>query len=188
MNAFLRRVVAQRELEQEAAIIATSPEQLLRWCRICGAHVRSVDGEHKKNAVVPVCLKCGGSNVAKRIEQEDREAVARASRFAQLLSLAGLKHQPQPQESTMADRNCSKCGKKLHWKNKGGECPDCRPAAPAAGGGQGSSRAKSDVVKRFKVVASALGVDPDNLIAEFCEGWLERVRTSANFGNSSSDA
>lgn len=44
-------------------------------------------------------------------------------------------------------------------------------------------KARSDVVKRFKVVATAVGVDPDKLIAEFCEGWLERIRTSANFGS-----
>lgn len=51
------------------------------------------------------------------------------------------------------------------------------------GGGQApvrSPKPKADALKRFKLVASALGVNPDALIAEFCEGWL--VRSSASFG------
>lgn len=39
---------------------------------------------------------------------------------------------------------------------------------------------KESPVKRFHVVARALGVDPDAVLGEFCTAWLERVRSAAS--------
>ncbi len=184
MNEFLRRVAQQRFLEQEAAIIATPPAALIGRCRVCGGHVRLPDrGYTIARSRVPVCTKCGGSAVAERLEAEDREAAFRAARTAQFLSLAGFN--PQPQEQQMA--KCATCEKPLFGKPVGDppRCKACRD--PEAGGGATTvprkGKATKDVLKRFKIVATALDQDPDDLIGAFCEGWLERVRSSANFGN-----
>lgn len=181
MDAFLRRVVEQRELEQEAGILSTPVEALIRRCRLCGDRIGGDSARAGR-----VCTKCGGTKVHARLEREDAVRKARRLRLAGLVALAGFK--PQPLESLMADRNCVKCGKKLHHRNSGDACLGCRDDD---GGGQDAparkARAKPDVIKRFRVVAAALDCDPDDLIAAFCEGWLARVKSSANF-SSESDA
>lgn len=183
MDAFLRRVIAQRELEQESAILATPLETFVRRCRLCG---RRIGGDSEW--ACRVCTECGGLKVHERLEREDLAAAARAARLQQLVRLAGF--QPQPQEHLMSDRKCTKCEKPLRSNNQHDTCHACRLGGPisvdADGGGQPvprKAKAQGDVVKRFKVVATALGVDPDKLIGEFCEGWLARVRSSADFGN-----
>jgi hypothetical protein len=181
VDAFLRRVVELRFLEQEEAIIATPLETFVRRCRVCGRRIGGDTGFECR-----VCTQCGGAKMHARLAKQDELEAAKRRRFGQLLQLAGFKSQTQ--EPLMSDRNCTKCGKNLRSNNQGDDCWACRKAAPTDGGpvesGPASRKPKPGVVKRFKVVASALGVDPDNLISEFCEGWLERVRSSANFGSS----
>jgi hypothetical protein len=181
VDAFLRRVVAQRELEQEAEICAVPPEEIIRRCRVCK---RIVKGDSLR---ITVCAECGGRKKQELLVELDALAIVRAQRREWLLRCAGFK--PVAPGELMSDRNCAKCGKKLRANNTGADCWSCRTngtgeaqsaSSPVPGPGR---RAKSDAQKRFKVVATALGVDPDKLIAEFCEGWLERVRGSANFGN-----
>jgi hypothetical protein len=39
---------------------------------------------------------------------------------------------------------------------------------------------KTDAVKRFRVVAEAMGYEPDELLAKYCEGWLAAVKESVD--------
>lgn len=119
MDAFLRRVFEQRLLEQEADIVAISPEQLVRRCRVCN---RQMGGDSISKG--RVCLQCGGLKLDLVLKRRD-----------ELLRLAGLRPLTRTTGAVMPDRNCSKCGTKLHWKNKGDECPACRPGAEESGGG-----------------------------------------------------
>ena len=183
MDAFLRRVVELRELEQEVAILAVPVESFLRNCRVCGRHI---SGDSSKPC--RVCVQCGGARVDARLKDEDNALAARAAHRAELLRLAGF--HPQQQERLMSDRKCKKCEKPLRSNNQHDTCHACRLSGAVEPTGdeappstERKPKAKRDALKRFKVVASALGVDPDALIAAFCEGWLDRVKSSANFGN-----
>lgn len=186
MDAFLRRVMEQRELEQEVAIIATPLDTFVRRCRLCGRRISGDTGFE-----IRVCLQCGGKRMHFKLLKQDALAFAHQRHRDELLRCAGFQPQPLTQEPAMSDRKCTNCSKQLRSNNQHETCSECRKTGAATaegdGGGQTASRpptrkAKTDAQKRFKVVASALGVDPDNLIAEFCEGWLARIRTSANFG------
>lgn len=90
---------------------------------------------------------------------------------------------------------CSKgCGKKLGPNNHSGICTPCQTSGTHAhGAADGSPRVKraspgsrmggGNTRKNFKVVANALGFDPDGLIDTFCEGWLAKVRGSVHLGD-----
>lgn len=86
---------------------------------------------------------------------------------------------------------CPYCGKKLRSDNKRGACSDClasgrgRDEAPSVDLGDGPPKKRSkasDVVKRFRVVAEALGFDADQLLEEYCAGWLENIKQKATEG------
>lgn len=88
-------------------------------------------------------------------------------------------------------KTCSRegCGKKLRPRNKKGVCssgclsPDAPRSLRAKGTGQpGPAQAASlpssnpQSLVRFRVVAEALGKDPDALLEEFAQGWLDELR------------
>lgn len=97
MDAFLRRVIAQRELEQEEAILAFSltPSD----CRGCGERMNLSD--HLRH----YCTSCGGS-----------KADAKYKRRQRLVTLT-LEATP------MAD--CSVCAKPLRADNRRGAHASC---------------------------------------------------------------
>ncbi len=171
MDSFLRRVVAERELEQEAAIIATPVESLIPSdCRICGGPINMMDG-----APLTVCSKCGGRKKQRRLEAQEQEQAAAVSRRRALLSFAGIRIR---EREIMAD--CPKCSKPLRSNNTRGVCTNCYNEGHRADGSeappsgdQKKKRPAKDVVKKFMVVAAALDLDPEQMISDFCLGWLE---------------
>lgn len=79
-------------------------------------------------------------------------------------------------------KTCSRpgCGKQLRERNQSGLCTSgCRsPEAPSyvrEGGGSTEATASDDVMKRFRVVAKALGKDPDAILRDAAEEWLAAV-------------
>lgn len=89
-------------------------------------------------------------------------------------------------------KTCSRpgCGKQLRERNQSGLCTSgCRsPEAPSyvrEGGGSTEATASEarprkvgggdDVMKRFRVVAKALGKDPDAILRDAAEEWLAAV-------------
>lgn len=115
MDAFLRRVVAQREVEQEETILKLKPATLTRWCRVCGERVRLFDdGAGHHSFPVAVCSRCGGTSRAKVLHRADERAAAQA------------RHLVAPQETMTAEtKTCLHCGKKLRRSNTRGVCPAC---------------------------------------------------------------
>lgn len=75
----------------------------------------------------------------------------------------------------MADKFCSRsgCTKKLRSNNTTGMCATgCESSE--SGGGKKAKRS-SDVMRRFKLVARALGKNPDEVLEEAAQGWLNAV-------------
>ena len=92
-------------------------------------------------------------------------------------------------------KHCSRsgCGKKLRSSNTKGTCGSgcLSPEAPAYQRAksveassepikrvkrQAPAESSSEGLERFRVVATALGKDPDELIAAFAESWLGALR------------
>ena len=94
-------------------------------------------------------------------------------------------------------RHCPYCSKKLRTNNTKGICGVCQargrtlenaPATPdvslydvkapseSAGRPKPAARAKSDALKRFRVVAEALDEDADALLEAFAESWLAQLK------------
>lgn len=83
-------------------------------------------------------------------------------------------------------KTCSRpgCEKKLRRTNTHGVCrtgchsPDAPEAARVVGKAKPtkSSAPSTDALKNFRVVATALGLDPEALLAEFAESWLKALR------------
>jgi len=83
-------------------------------------------------------------------------------------------------------RLCSQCNAvPLHTNNKSGICTKCQKSSYAA---QQTARAAGEpaaanpnraVLKKFHLVADALGFDGQQLITDFCEGWLENIKRTA---------
>lgn len=108
-----------------------------------------------------------------------------------LLSLAGITPKEKSMEAELSERFCptSGCGKRLRSDNTKGMCSRCqagRKLAPVdgtdeqlAGERKGGPRKKSDTMKRFRLVAEAVGDDPDALLEEFADGYLERIKSAA---------
>lgn len=86
--------------------------------------------------------------------------------------------------STETQRSCGRpgCNKKLRTSNTSGVCwSGClSPDAPASIRADSSSSAsgsapRSDVMRRFKVVATALGKDPNAILEEAAKEWLSAL-------------
>lgn len=98
-----------------------------------------------------------------------------------------------------AEKKCSKCGWKLRADNTKGICGTAsackrrvdsgwKPADDDAGDDvldrtslpKTPPKTKSDALKRFRAVAEAMGHDPDELLAQYCEGWLLAVKEAVD--------
>lgn len=82
----------------------------------------------------------------------------------------------------------SGCGRSLRRNNKSGYCPDHKYQWQREGGESPRSKPQKknapaevngDVRERFEQLAKGLGKDPEQLINEFCEGWVANVAEAA---------
>jgi hypothetical protein len=74
------------------------------------------------------------------------------------------------------DKVCGRagCGKRLRSNNTKGVCSSgC--LATGEPGERERSKASKGVLKRFRIVAGALGKDPNALIEEFAGEWLKTL-------------
>lgn len=97
---------------------------------------------------------------------------------------------PEEETEPMADeKKCPYCKKKLRADNTRGACSEClkdgKPIPNGAGEDElaglsklapAKAKSKSDVLKRFRLVADAMGLDPDQMLEEYAAGWLELVK------------
>lgn len=173
----LRDVLARRELEQELAIVDAPLEELgVSRCRVCRGKLNSGWGE-----VRTVCSGCGGRRKQEQLEREDAAHEAEERRRRALVSVVfPHHHQEQPMDEK---KLCTKCGaKELRVTNTTGVCTPCRKAMPAgerpAASGAKASPGNKALRKNFQVLAEALGEDPDELVACFMEGWIEKARAA----------
>ncbi len=186
MDPFLRRVVEQRELEQEVDIVAAGRELVAGGkCRLCRARLNASDLGPRT-----VCSGCGGRKREAVLELDEARERQVLARRAALLSLVV----PTNPESLMSEerKTCPKCGKPLRSNNTRGYCSAClsvagssallRGEAPAASGpiaaGGGRPKKPGNTRKSFRVITEALGVDGDQLLEDFMQGWLDRIRES----------
>lgn len=167
-DAFLRRVMAQREAEQERVLL----EPVVRIpCRVCGERLNL--GEDLTRTV---CTACGGRDRQTQLEKEERGR-------QWLLGLVGIMADDTERKTCKTEG----CGTPLRSDNQSGICRNCfkagigRGKAESAGAradGGAVRKPRSDIRKRFKIVAEALGQDADGLINKFCASWLDRVASS----------
>lgn len=183
VDAFLRRVVEQRELEQEQVVLESKLEQFLpQSCRICGTKVTA--GSLTDSLGAPtVCSRCGGRKRQAELERED-QVRARAGRRRQWL--VGFVYPTQ--EAVMAENGppCSVCGKPIRTGNTRGAHSACLAgsapkSALAAVDGEAppktlKQRRSKDTKKRFRVLTEALGFNADELLEDFMGGWIDRIR------------
>jgi hypothetical protein len=75
-------------------------------------------------------------------------------------------------------------GNKLRGNTGPDECWNCRSGKTAADGeAPPTSRVKNsrrDTLKKFRTLASALGKDPDELLADFAEGWIATLERAVD--------
>ncbi len=165
MNPFLRRVIAQRELEQEQALRVRSfaaPK-----CRLCGRELHAAEDTTQRT----VCTRCGGWRREVQLERED---AARAE-VRGLLRLAGFSQEEAPMDEV---RLCSAgCGSKLRRDNTKGVCSKCQLGKRDHG--EPVAAPPREVRKQFRALTSALGIDGDGLIDRFCKGWIENLKSRA---------
>lgn len=81
---------------------------------------------------------------------------------------------------------CTKCGKKLRSNNTRGVCSGgCKAVVSAIGAAPEESaevyrsKRRKDLAGKFRAVTVALGYDPDELLEEYQQGWLDRIRERA---------
>lgn len=86
------------------------------------------------------------------------------------------------------EKTCPYCEKKLRRDNTRGACSDCLNAGKPVPEGavdelaepkrKGGKAKASDTMKSFRVVATALGKDPDAILEEAADAWLQLVRNA----------
>lgn len=184
MDTLLKRALARRELEQEEAIVALSPEALRApHCAGCGVALSM--NEDLSDLTRHFCVHCGGR---KADAGWDRETKRVGERKAYVLSLLSLGSVPTQDEVPMANekRSCPECGKTLRSDNKKGVCASCQSkgakavdgVAPAPRSSSKGSKGFAHTRKKFRVVSDALGIDGEKLLEQFMSGWLEKIRGS----------
>lgn len=138
MDAFLRRVLAQRDAEQA---IAMNEGANYRPCRLCPSLMRISDAPE-----ATVCGPCGGLRAQERLEAPWREAQRRRQQQAALEIAPTVERvlcppkkaevQAMEQAEETARMCCTRpgCGTKLRSDNRSGICNACRKggAKPAA--------------------------------------------------------
>lgn len=174
---FQRRVLATREAEQETALVATDAIDLTR-CKFCGRGIADADELER-----PTGVMCSAKACRRQARDETASETFRLNqrhRRAQLLQLAGFTR-GAPMEAV--EKQCAKCGKRLRTNNTKGICSGgCTTESSGT-----APRVRGDSLKKFRIVAGALGFDPDGVLEEFCAGWLDRVRERAGMGFDSTD-
>ncbi len=65
MDAFLRRVLEQRELERVRDLMAGEVKHSSN-CRLCGVHLRLRESQPLQT----VCMRCGGRDKQRQLERE----------------------------------------------------------------------------------------------------------------------
>lgn len=77
---------------------------------------------------------------------------------------------------------CAVCGGRMRADNKSGVHAACKTSAPAAVAMPPPSASHARSLERFRTVADALGFNADQLLAEFAEDWLSRIRRAVKGG------
>jgi hypothetical protein len=176
-DAFLRRVIAQREIEQELGIVATPVAALIPGrCRVCGGYLSMSQAGRTQQTV---CSGCGGRKKQRKLEREDlaRDSIARFRR-----SLLHLVYPTtEDRMPRLTDRVCSRpnCKNHLGGKNKTGVCTPCQQSSSAGADGNPKTlraRRAVNVRKRFRALTEALDIDGDKLLEEFMQGYIEKLR------------
>lgn len=85
------------------------------------------------------------------------------------------------------EKHCVKCSRKLRSDNTGDTCSYCKKGLRPPTGGEATGeqpttkrRAASDTLKRFRVVANALGKDPDAILEEAAQEWLSAIEKAVS--------
>jgi hypothetical protein len=195
VRSFLQRVIDQRDLEQEQERAKGLP----RCKGGCGEFLGEVN-------TYGFCTKCGGRKRARKFLEEHWaseppeltpinffpptfiEPPARPEPIAPLPPPpAHLSVAPEvPMSEETPARTCSSCSKKLRRDNATDTCSACKKA-PKTGARAAPRPAKAartveappadgTELERFKVVATALGFDPDELMATWAAVWLGQLR------------
>lgn len=153
MDAFLRRVMELREVEQECGIVAVAAERLIH-CR-CGTSLQERHGD-------TLCTNC------RRAENQRK-----GNQMAEETSSPVLRGKPcavcgKPTRSDNTRGYHTRCF-------RGAGSPEAVPTDRPLGGGKtdGSER---DVKKRFRAAADALGFDADEILERHMRDWLARAK------------
>lgn len=176
----LSDIVAKREAEQEAVILRSTLGQL-SYCRAgCGKTVQERLGSD-------TCAPCTKRGLRPPDPLPEIEPI-------------GVSEVAMP---TLEAKTCSRlgCSKKLRSDNTKGVCsvmktcganrsdaeptaaadeeaPDKMAAPKARRTSSPKAPAAAKTLERFRLLAEALDFDPDELLAEFAAGWLERARAA----------
>jgi hypothetical protein len=174
-----------------------------RKCRVCGRsgvfNARD-DFDNGTSAPLTVCIKCGGRRRHRQLEAEDAEVARKRAARAELLRLGGFESLTTSSMAandngggiTMAtstaasdkahERLCTGCHKPLRASSVGDKCFKCRMKSgelPPETSNSGGRPPSTNVRKQFRVLATAMGFNPEGLIDRFCKGWIENLREKA---------
>lgn len=167
----------------------------LRLCAKCRRPLRANNaGELCVDA--RACDAAAGLIDRQRAEAEARQAADAARAAAPAPPEPVEPPRPDPavpseeEPEPMADeKKCPYCKKKLRTDNSRGACSECLAKGRPIPNGEGEvdelaglklapakSKTRSDTIKRFRIVAEAMGKDPDKMLEEYAEGWLELLK------------
>lgn len=180
--ANLRDVLARRELEQEAAIVRVPP-LALTMCRTgCGTTVPEKDGHD-------TCSRCRRRGLRPPDPLPEIEPIA-----VEVFMPAEKRVCARPgcKKSLRSDNTkgvCSvrkACGgvdadldeevTRAAAADKPYEVEVVRRTAPPPMKRKSSAAGASLTLERFRLLTEALGLDADELLAQFAEGWLDKAR------------
>lgn len=183
-DAFLRRVIAQREIEQEAEIIAIPLETFApEHCRVCGKRLSMTEGAELGRDRATVCTECGGRKKQRKLEAEDARRAAEQRRLHGLLALVGFTPTSEEAMPETEGKLCTKCNKtKLRANSTGDVCFACRRGAPGEEGEASAPKPgpkKSAVRKKFFALCDLVGEDGDRLLEDFMSGYVDRISAAA---------
>lgn len=81
--------------------------------------------------------------------------------------------------SAFERRRCVNCGRKLNANNTHETCSGCRAGGVPAPAQEAAPSESLEVLARFRQAAVLFGLNPDEMIADYCRGWLEAVSSAA---------
>jgi hypothetical protein len=156
MDSFLASVVRQRELEQEAELLAAPGSACVE--------------------AAPRCQnRCTYEGCGRELRRRNRSGICPRCRAVK----SAREHGPR------VVRNCQSCNKRLHPRNLSRTCNVCRvtrapepvPVSPRASIAPEvrSLTEALPVRERFRLVAASVGRDPDALVERFMAVWLSDI-------------